>query len=36
MAADRIMVVDDDQNIRSVLKYRLEEEGYHVLLAGDG
>jgi DNA-binding response OmpR family regulator len=36
MAADRIMVVDDDQNIRLVLKYRLEKEGYHVLLAGDG
>jgi CheY-like chemotaxis protein len=36
MAADRIMVVDDDQNIRLVLKYRLEKEGYDVLLAGDG
>jgi CheY-like chemotaxis protein len=36
MAADRIMIVDDDQNIRLVLKYRLEKEGYHVLLAGDG
>jgi DNA-binding response OmpR family regulator len=36
MAADRIMVVDDDRNIRLVLKYRLEKEGYHVLLAGDG
>jgi two-component system alkaline phosphatase synthesis response regulator PhoP len=36
MAADRIMVVDDDKNIRLVLKYRLEKEGYHVLLAGDG
>ena len=36
MAADRIMVVDDDQNIRLVLKYRLEKEGYQVLLAGDG
>ena len=36
MAADRIMVVDDDQNIQLVLKYRLEREGYHVLLAGDG
>ena len=36
MAADRIMVVDDDLNIQLVLKYRLEREGYHVLLAGDG
>jgi len=36
MAADRIMVVDDDRNIQLVLKYRLEREGYHVLLAGDG
>jgi len=36
MAADRIMIVDDDQNIRLALKYRLEKEGYHVLLAGDG
>jgi DNA-binding response OmpR family regulator len=30
------MVVDDDQNIRLALKYRLEKEGYHVLLAEDG
>ena len=36
MAVDKIMIVDDDQNIRSVLRYRLEKEGYDVLLAGDG
>jgi len=36
MAAERIMVVDDDQNLRLALKYRLEKEGYNVLLAGDG
>ena len=36
MAAKRIMVIDDDANIRSVLKYRLEKEGYSVLLSGDG
>lgn len=36
MAAERIMVVDDDLNIQLALKYRLEKEGYHVLLAGDG
>ncbi len=36
MAADKVMVVDDDLNIRLVLKYRLEREGYQVLLAEDG
>jgi len=36
MAAKRIMVIDDDANIRSVLKYCLEKKGYHVLLSGDG
>ena len=30
------MIVDDDLNIQLVLKYRLEKEGYHVLLAEDG
>lgn len=34
--AEKIMVVDDDRNIQVVLKYRLEREGYRVLLAGDG
>ena len=36
LAAKRIMVIDDDPNIRSLLKYRLEREGYGVLLAEDG
>ncbi|MEA3459867.1 MAG: response regulator [Chloroflexota bacterium] len=36
MAARMIMVVDDDTHIRSALKYRLEKEGYCVLLSGDG
>jgi len=36
MTPEKIMVIDDDLNIRLVLKYRLEREGYHVLLAGDG
>jgi len=36
MATERIMVVDDDLNIQLALKYRLEKEGYHVLLARDG
>ncbi len=32
----RILVVDDDANICSILKYKLEKEGYEVLLASDG
>jgi len=36
MAPGKIMVIDDDLNIRLVLKYRLEREGYQVLLSGDG
>ena len=36
MAGKRIMVIDDDANIRAVLQYRLEKEGYSVLLSGDG
>lgn len=36
MGAKRILVVDDDANIRTALKYWLEREGYSVLLSGDG
>ena len=36
MATDRIMLVDDDRNLQLALKYRLEKEGCHVLLATDG
>jgi DNA-binding response OmpR family regulator len=32
----RIMVIDDDANIRAVLKYRLEQEGFIVRLAANG
>ena len=32
----RIMVVDDDSNLRQALKYRLEREMYDVDLAADG
>ena len=32
----RIMVVDDDSNLRRALKYRLEREKYDVELAADG
>jgi CheY-like chemotaxis protein len=31
-----LMVVDDDEDIREVLKLFLESEGYHVLTAADG
>ena len=31
-----IMVVDDDANIRSILKYRFEKEGFAVELAANG
>ncbi|HIC94297.1 MAG TPA: response regulator [Anaerolineae bacterium] len=30
------MIVDDEVNIRTALKYRLKKEGYSVLLAVDG
>jgi len=36
MPARKIMVIDDDANIRSVLEYILEKGGYLVMLAGDG
>ncbi|MGI6097676.1 MAG: winged helix-turn-helix domain-containing protein [Dethiobacteria bacterium] len=32
----KILVVDDEQPIAEILKYNLEQEGYHVLLAYDG
>ena len=36
MLRERILVVDDDANIRSLLTVLLEDEGYQVLTAGDG
>lgn len=36
MTAKRIMVVDDDANMRSVLEFRLRKEGYSVSLVSDG
>lgn len=36
MAAGKILVVDDDQNICELLRLYLEKEGYDVVLAGSG
>ncbi len=36
MAAGKILVVDDDQNICELLRLYLEKEGYNVVLAHDG
>jgi CheY-like chemotaxis protein len=36
MATEKIMLVDDDRNLQLALKYRLEKDGCHVLLARDG
>jgi two-component system NtrC family response regulator len=36
MNSNRILVVDDDSSLRSVMKMQLEEAGYQVSLASDG
>jgi DNA-binding NtrC family response regulator len=36
MSSNRILVVDDDSSLRSVMKMQLEEAGYQVTLACDG
>jgi two-component system NtrC family response regulator len=36
MSSNRILVVDDDSSLRSVMKMQLEEAGYQVALASDG
>jgi DNA-binding NtrC family response regulator len=36
MSSNRILVVDDDSSLRSVMKMQLEEAGYQVALACDG
>src|SRR5690349_1699142 len=32
----RILVVDDEKNLREMLEYNLRREGYHVVTAADG
>jgi len=34
--ADKVLVVEDDPNLRNTLKYNLEREGYGVVTAADG
>jgi two-component system NtrC family response regulator len=36
MSSNRILVVDDDSSLRSIMKMQLEEAGYEVSLASDG
>ena len=36
MAKNRILVIDDDENISKVIRLYLEKEGMEVLLAADG
>jgi len=36
MAADKVLVVEDDANLLETLKYNLHREGYDVLTAADG
>ena len=34
--AAKILIVDDDQNVQRLLQYTLKQEGYDVVIAGDG
>ena len=36
MAANKVLVVDDDLNIQRVLVFTLKQEGYEVVVASDG
>jgi len=36
MSSNRILVVDDDSSLRSIMKMQLEEAGYQVSIASDG
>ncbi len=36
MALEKVLVVDDDQNICELLRMYLEKEGYHVIISNDG
>ncbi|NLE82990.1 MAG: response regulator, partial [Chloroflexi bacterium] len=33
---EKILVVDDEVSLQETLTYRLEKEGYQVVVAGDG
>ncbi len=36
MANQKILIVEDDETLRSVLKYNLVKEGYNAITASDG
>ena len=36
MTVKRILIIDDDENLRSVLEALLEPKGYEIMQAGDG
>ncbi|MBR3629799.1 MAG: response regulator, partial [Oscillospiraceae bacterium] len=36
MALEKVLVVDDDQNICDLLRMYLEKEGYSVIISNDG
>ncbi len=36
MAGEKILIVDDEENIRLLYEQELSEEGYQIALAGDG
>lgn len=35
-ARQKILVIDDDSNIRFIVRFKLESDGYQVILANDG
>ena len=36
MAAPRVLVVEDEDSLATLLQYNLDKEGYQVSIAGDG
>jgi len=36
MAKGKILIVDDEQDVRDVFQYRLEKAGYHPIMANNG
>src|SRR6056297_2152046 len=34
--SEKILVIDDEENIRELIKFNLEAEGYNILMAADG